>query len=239
MKSKNLMKTSYKTDIFTIFEFIILCIVLPTLIWTTNSGNMMFSFLWGAGIYTFFIWFRILYTSVIWPQITDKKQKLWLSFKDEWNWKEMTWDNIRPILSKWIIGTILMCAFTWWYSPERLFIIPREMPQIIPFLILAYPILSALPQEFIFCSFFMKRYGPYLKSDKAKIIVSAIVFGYAHMLFLNWIAPVFSFFGGLLFAYTYLRTKSLALVTFEHSLYGNSIFLAGIGYYFYSGGIGQ
>jgi len=189
---------------------------------------MMFGFLWAAAIYCSFIWWRL-----------KDHPKIWNMLKTEWNWGAMTWANIYPILIKWVIGTIIICGFTWFYSPDRLFFIPREMPQIIPFLVLAYPLLSALPQEFIFCSFFMKRYGHWFQSERMKIIVSALVFGYAHMLFLNWIAPVFSFFGGLLFAYTYLRTRSLALVTFEHSLYGNSIFLAGIGYYFYSGGIGQ
>jgi membrane protease YdiL (CAAX protease family) len=241
------------SKLFTLLEFFLLCIVLPTFIWTTNSGSMMFGFLWGAMVYTSLIWLRILYTGYMWAQSCHSEQSeeshnkkilrsaqddsFYNKLKTEWNWGAMTWGNIRPILIKWVIGTILICLFTWWYEPDRLFIIPREMPQIIPFLIIAYPLLSALPQEFIFCSFFMKRYGHWFKTDRIKILISAIVFGYAHMLFLNWVAPVFSFFGGLLFAYTYLKTRSLALVTFEHSLYGNSIFLAGIGYYFYSGGI--
>lgn len=205
----------------TFIEFIFLCLLLPTYIWTTNSGNMMFGFLWLAFVYTVYIWWKT----------SDK------NWRDEWNWKAMTWLNIKPVLIRWIIATIIICIFTWIYEPNRLFFIPLERPEIIPFLVLAYPILSALPQEFIFCSFFMKRYGPYMRSDRSKIIVSAIVFGYAHMLFINWIAPVFSFFGGLIFAHTYLKTRSLALVTFEHGLYGNSIFLAGIGYYFYSGAL--
>lgn len=212
---------------FSSIEFILLCIALPTFIWMTHSGHMMFGFLWAA----------FAYCLIIWARYKSTDHGLWAHFKNEWRWGEMTWVNIKPMLIKWVIGTILICGFTWWYEPDRLFFIPREAPMIIPFLVLAYPLLSALPQEFIFCSFFMKRYGHWFQSDWMKILISAIVFGYAHMLFLNWIAPVFSFFGGLLFAQTYLKTKSLALVTFEHSLYGNSIFLAGIGFYFYSGGI--
>jgi membrane protease YdiL (CAAX protease family) len=208
---------------FISIEFALLCIALPTYIWATNSGEQMFAFLWVAFAYTAIILWRLKHISI----------------RDEWRWSAVNWDNIKPMLIRWVIATILICGFTWFYEPSRLFFIPREAPHIIPFLLLAYPILSALPQEFIFCSFFMKRYGQYIKSDWTKIIISAIVFGYAHMLFLNWVAPVFSFFGGVIFAYTYLKTKSLALVTIEHSLYGNSIFLAGIGYYFYSGGIGQ
>ena len=212
---------------FILPEFTLLCLVLPTYIWATNSGKMMFAFLWAAFAYTAFIWWRI------------KDTHTWQTIKKEWNWAAVTWANIKPMLARWIIATIAICLFTWQYEPDRLFYIPLHAPHVIPFLLLAYPILSALPQEFIFCSFFMKRYGRYLKNDWIRIMCSATVFGYAHMLFINWIAPVFSFFGGLIFAHTYIKTRSLALVTIEHSLYGNSIFLAGIGYYFYSGGIGQ
>ena len=213
---------------FILIEFIILCLAFPTYIWASSSGNIMFLFLWIAFAYTLFIWWLI-----------KDEPKIISALKTEWNWGAMNWQNLRPVLTRWIVATLLICGFTWLYEPDRLFYIPLNAPHIIPFLLLAYPILSALPQEFIFCSFFMKRYGRFIKSDWVKIILSALVFGYAHMLFLNWIAPIFSIFGGIIFAYTYIKTKSLALVTFEHSLYGNSIFLAGIGYYFYSGGIGQ
>jgi uncharacterized protein len=232
-------------------EFTLLCLALPTFIWMTGSGHMMFAFLWGAAIYTGVVWWLLKTDASSFgltkgsqknqtdPLVEPKGDGLWMVFKTEWNWGAVNWPNLKPVLFRWVIATISICAFTWLYEPDRLFHIPREMPQIIPFLVLAYPILSALPQEFIFCSFFMKRYGHWFKADWMKILISAIVFGYAHMLFLNWVAPVFSFFGGLIFAYTYIKTRSLALVTFEHALYGNSIFLAGIGYYFYSGGIGQ
>ena len=210
-----------KSHAYIALEFLALCIALPTYIWVTNSGEQMFTFLWVAFGYTALI--------------------LWLlrerTVRDEWHWGAVNWLNLKPVLFRWVVATILICLFTWFYEPSRLFFIPREAPHIIPFLLLAYPILSALPQEFIFCSFFMKRYGQFIQSDWMKIILSAIVFGYAHMLFINWVAPVFSFMGGIIFAYTYIKTRSLALVTLEHSLYGNSIFLAGIGYYFYSGGI--
>lgn len=275
-KPKTIIIVILNSKFFTSVEFTLLCIALPTFIWVTNSGHMMFGFLWVAFAYTGFIWWRLNHNchhELVSGSLPDQKDpvvkpqddSVWDRIKTEWNWGAMTTENLKLVFIRWIIATILICVFTWFYEPERLFHIPLNMPHIIPFLVLAYPILSALPQEFIFCSFFMKRYGPYIEKlsfprrreslsidekapacagdihmqDWMKILVSAIVFGYAHMLFLNWIAPVFSFFGGLMFAYTYLKTRSLALVTFEHALYGNSIFLAGIGYYFYSGGIGQ
>lgn len=181
----------------------------------------------------FFLWIAFAYTAIMLYALRH------ISLRDEIGWSAITWGTMRPILIRWVTATLVIIGFTWWYEPDRLLHIPLHNPEIIPFLLIAYPLLSALPQEFIFCSFFMKRYGQFLKSDVAKIILSALVFGYAHMLFINWVAPVFSFFGGLIFAHTYIKTRSLSLVTIEHSLYGNSIFLAGIGMYFYSGGIAQ
>tara|TARA_B100000927_G_C16451280_1_gene463935 strand:- start:303 stop:632 length:330 start_codon:yes stop_codon:yes gene_type:complete len=99
-----------------------------------------------------------------------------------------------------------------------------------------YPILSALPQEFIFTTFFFSRYEDIIP-EKLQILTSAIIFTYAHVLFINFIAPFLSLFGGLIFANTYKKTNSLALVAFEHSLYGNSLFFMGLGYYFWGGSV--
>jgi membrane protease YdiL (CAAX protease family) len=97
-------------------------------------------------------------------------------------------------------------------------------------------VLSALPQEFIFCSFFFERYKAFFGEGRGMIVASAVVFAYAHCLYLNPVAPTLSLLGGLIFASTYRKTKSLALVTIEHGLYGNALFLIGLGTYFYSGG---
>ncbi|MGQ0527507.1 MAG: hypothetical protein ACT4OY_05690 [Alphaproteobacteria bacterium] len=56
-------------------------------------------------------------------------------------------------------------------------------------------------------------------------MASAIVFAYAHVLFVNPVAPVFSFPGDLIFARTFAKHRSLALVTIGHGLYGNLLFL--------------
>ncbi len=69
------------------------------------------------------------------------------------------------------------------------------------------------------------------------MIASAVMFAYAHLLYINPVAPTLSLLGGLIFASTYLKTKSLALVTIEHGLYGNVLFLIGLGYYFYGGNV--
>jgi hypothetical protein len=41
--------------------------------------------------------------------------------------------------------------------------------------------------------------------------------------------------GGLLFVSTYLRTRSLLAVVWEHALYGIALFTVGLGRYFVTG----
>ena len=183
----------------------------------------MFKFLWGAALYCYLI-LRFRYNEHL---------------KDIWKWKAVTWKNMKPILIRWVIASFAMLAFIYAIDVERVFYLVKERPQIVPFLLFLYPVLSALPQEFIFCSFFFERYKKFFPSEKIMILASAVVFAYAHVLFINWVAPTLSFIAGLIFAMTYAKTKSLALVTIEHGLYGNVLFLVGLGWYFYGGAVGQ
>lgn len=215
------LKSLLKRRSFIILEFLILCIALPSWIIYSKSGMFMFSFLWGACLYCATI-YRLCFFK---------------THKDLWRWNAVTRKTMSPIIIRWILASIAMLAFTFVYDPDRLFYIPLQRPQIIPALMIAYPLVSALPQEFIFCSFFFKRYEGVFGKAKLMVLASAIIFAYAHILYINPIAPTLGFIGGLIFATTYLKTKSLALVTIEHGLYGNSLFLIGLGWYFYSGSI--
>ena len=79
--------------------------------------------------------------------------------------------------------------------------------------------------------------GGFIKSDNNLVISSALFFAITHILFLNFIAPILSFIGGLLFANTYNKHRSLLLVSIEHGLYGNTLFFIGLGWYFWGGSI--
>jgi len=202
-------------------EFLCLCILLPGFIIWGGHGHFMFAFLWSATLFC-----AIVY-----------KFKFFKDWRTFWGFDQVNWNNLKPMLTRFTWATIGIIIFTYFYSPERFFALPRERPQLILALFFIYPIISALPQEFIFCRFFFARYKPFFGEGIKMIIASAIIFAFAHVLFVNWIAPVFSFAAGIIFAQTYAKTKSLALVTIEHGLYGNAIFIIGLGYYFYSGNI--
>jgi hypothetical protein len=204
-------------------EFLLLCVALPTVIIVYKFAPFMFFFLWSACGYCFLV-YAIAYRDEL---------------KDIWRWRAVTWDAMKPILKRWVICCVLMTVFIWLYDPDRMFGLLREKPHIIPFLLIMYPVLSALPQEFIFCTFFFRRYRAFFKSQTSMIIASAIVFAYAHVLFINPVAPVLSLVAGIIFARTYAQTQSLALVTIEHGLYGNFLFVVGLGWYFWGGAVAE
>ncbi len=137
------------------------------------------------------------------------------------------------ILLRWAIGWVVLTVVTLWLAPEWLFAFPRQAPQMWLLVMTLYPLLSAWPQEVIFRAFFVHRYRRLL--GPALVIVGAMAFAWAHILFRNWVAVVLSFPAGLLFMTTYRKHRSLACATLEHALWGDLIFTVGIGRYFYAG----
>ncbi|MFN3700965.1 MAG: type II CAAX prenyl endopeptidase Rce1 family protein [Alphaproteobacteria bacterium] len=206
---------------FIALEFLLLCILTPAYIIYTKSAPFMFSFLWGAALYGFFI-LRYVYK--------DHLRQLW-------KWKAVNWENMKPILLRWVLACIAMTVFIYWYDPDRMFKLFLERPYFLPVLVVVYTLISALPQEFIFCSFFFERYKRFFGEGMKMVVASAIIFAYAHVLYINPVAPTLSLIAGLIFALTYLKTKSLALVTIEHGLYGSYLFVVGLGWYFYGGSV--
>lgn len=87
----------------------------------------------------------------------------------------------------------------------------------------------------IYRAFIHERYAPLWGREKGFIAASALSFGYMHMIFLNWQAVMMTILLGYILARDYARHRSLALVCFEHALYGCLIFTVGLGSFFYSG----
>jgi hypothetical protein len=200
---------------------------MPTLIIVFRLAPYMFFFLWGTAFYGAWV-------LTITANIPFTKSQL----KTHWNWQAVTWQHCRPLLARFVVASLLLYAFMQVYDPARLFGLIERSPAMWAVVMGAYPILSALPQEFIFCSFFFARYITLFRTSRALVIASACVFGYAHVLFINPIAPVLSIIAGYFFASTYMQHRSLALVTLEHALYGNMLFTLGLGWYFYHGSVG-
>lgn len=146
----------------------------------------------------------------------------------------------KPYLAAALGRTTLLCAglalLTALLLPDLLLDFPERDPRLWALVMLAYPLLSVLPQELLFRAFFFQRYQAMFGAGRTMILVSAAAFGLVHVIFGSWISIGLSFLGGLLFASTYSRTGSLFLTTLEHAIYGDVIFTIGLGRYFYVGG---
>ncbi len=152
-----------------------------------------------------------------------------------WRFNEVNWKNLKPILLRFAVCSLLLSALVLIFLPEKAFSLFNERPEIWWKVMILYPIFSAIPQEFIFCTWFFTRFKYLFTNERTLLAAAAIIFGCTHILYINWVAPILSLFAGYFFAQTYLKTRSLALVSLEHALYGNMIFTIGLGMYFFGG----
>lgn len=157
-------------------------------------------------------------------------------------WREMV--DCRGLL-RHIPMTVILIALctavtfglTLLLVPERFLSFPRYNFDRYLLVIALYPFLSVLGQEIAYRLLFFKRYGALFSNQTVAIIASAFVFALAHAFYLNWVAIILSFAGGIFFAWAYVRTSSFPLVWILHSLAGQVLFTSGLGIYFYHGTI--
>lgn len=145
--------------------------------------------------------------------------------------------QILMAFARFALAAVLLGILVMVFEPERLLDYPRRSP--VPWLafILLYPALSAVPQGIVFRAFIFHRYRGLFGNGWAMIAASGLVFCYAHIIYRNPIALLLTLAGGLIFAHSYAKSRSLLFSSMEHALYGNFIFTIGLGYYIYSGAV--
>ena len=121
------------------------------------------------------------------------------------------------------------------FAPQMLFNFVKRAPLFWALVMVLYAVLSVYPQGIIYRAFFFERYRTLFPNSVLLIVVSAVAFSFAHIIFRNPIAVIFTLVGGLLFAWRYSETGSLFTSSFEHALYGCWMFTVGLGQYFYKG----
>jgi len=139
----------------------------------------------------------------------------------------------RDILIRTTLVLAGLVAVIWAVNPEQFFEFPTQRPIVWMVVMVLYPILSALPQELVYRTFFFHRYGDLISLRYGTVLSSALAFSFLHIIYDNWWAVGLSFIAGIMFGLTYKRTKSLFWVTVEHALYGCLVFTLGMGHYFY------
>lgn len=177
------------------------------------------------------LWLIALYCHLVYRALVDAPERIY------WRWGQVNRENLRRVLGRFAACTTFTALAVAWMKPDFFLQFVCERPAFWAFVMVAYPLLSVIPQEIMFRSFFFERYARIFPKPVLMIAASGVLFGAAHLIFMNWVAPALCVVGGLFFAQTYQRTRSLALAVIEHALYGCMIFTVGLGPYFYHGAV--
>jgi len=161
-----------------------------------------------------------------------------------WNWGGMA-RGLPRVLGVWAYAMVALLGLAYVLThhtevlPEEGFLrLPLGNPGLMLAIAIFYPVFSAFPQEVTHRAFFFHRYRVFFPGRWTMIVANAIAFMWLHALFWNWIALGLTLGGGLLFAYTYDRSKSTLLAGVEHALYGIWVFFTGLGWFVYTGSVG-
>ncbi|MEM0912850.1 MAG: CPBP family intramembrane glutamic endopeptidase [Pseudomonadota bacterium] len=140
--------------------------------------------------------------------------------------------HVRTSFRFFALGAVLSCFIVWAFLSDWFFAFPRQHPEFWLWTLAIYPLISVVPQEIIFRTFFFHRYKHIMPSKLVRLGTSSLSFGFAHLVYGNWIAVVVSALGGLFFGYRYLYTRCTAVVVVEHTLWGALVFTVGFGVFF-------
>ena len=148
-----------------------------------------------------------------------------LKFPPKSYWKSF-W---RESLLKLGVIIAVTVPYVLFVAPDKLFFVMLKRPQLWVMILFIYTFLSVWPQEIIYRTFFYDRYESLINNKWLFIFINAILFSLAHIFLKSFLVQLLTFLGGLLFAYTYQKTKSTTLVSVEHAIYGNWLFTVGMG----------
>lgn len=155
-----------------------------------------------------------------------------------WNWGPLP-GQLVSILGIFAGVALLIWVGVHFFAARLEFVFVRGRPGLWAAVMVLYPVLSVYPQGVLYRAFLMERYAPLFPGTAAGrwglILVSAAAFGFLHVIFRNGLAMGLTFLGGILFAWRYAETGSLAASSLEHALYGCWLFTVGLGEFFYHG----
>lgn len=175
------------------------------------------------------VWRSARLDPTFWPLVwtLPKQPAVW------WAWSLRT-----------LCGVALLAALASRLVPEHFLALPKRMFGLWLLIAVLYPLLSVVPQGFIFRAAWSNLYAPGLQrnlglSEGTVFVLGVATFAFAHVIFRNSTALIATAVGGALFLYTYKTTGSLMLSNLEHAIYGLSAFTFGLGQYLYLGAARQ
>ena len=200
-----------KSSLYKYVEFFIIFIVIPI-------SFVLDYHVWVKMIIGFFGFIYVVFVLL-------KIEKNCFEISKHLDWK-LFW---KQTLFKLVIIAFITTLFVLFTDSKSLFNVLLNKPIKWLILIFIYTFFSVYPQELIYRTFYFQRYKVLFKNEKLFLFVNAILFSMAHLFFRNTLVLVMTFFGGLLFAFTFHKTKSTVLVSIEHAIYGCWLFTVGMG----------
>ncbi len=193
-------------------EFFLFFIFLPSVMFFINSTKIVFMVLYTLSFITFYILRR------------DKEFK-YSVLKKKIDWKFILVFFFLSLFAGYFYVSII--------TPELLFDFPKNNFSVWLLVMLGYPFLSVVPQEFIYRVFFFHRYKNWFNSNISILTVTNLfVFSYAHIVFSNHHAIFITALISPIFSYAYIK-KSFFTCVIIHSIGGQIIFTLGLGKFFY------
>lgn len=144
--------------------------------------------------------------------------------------------ELASILALFLVIGGATAALVQQQFPADFLSFPRYRPRLWMLIMIFYPLLSVIPQELVYRTFFFHRYGPLFGHRRwIAVVANGLLFGFAHIIFGSVVSIVLSCGLGLLLAWRYTETRSFWAVWLEHALYGQLVFTVGLGRYFFTG----
>ena len=168
-------------------------------------------------------YFAIGFGYVIWVTIKEEK----IEWKIETRLK--TRGLLVPVIIRFVFILISTFVIIYNFEGEKLFdVITSNFPLWLGFSGV-YILLSVIPQEFLYRTFFFSRYRELFPNKWVFMAANCLLFSFAHIWLLSPIVLVFTLVGGVFYFITYRRTQSLLFVGIEHAVYGIWLFTVGFG----------
>ena len=149
--------------------------------------------------------------------------------------KSFHWSDLLPVdfWSEWRLIAGVSAAFaliafvvTSVYWPARLFSAPPE----IAIMLIAFPVLTALPMELVYRALFFRRYGHLIRGETTAIILGAAATSLGYAVLSGSVGGViFGFALGGVLGWSYLRTGNFLVSIILHWAAAASLYLIGPG----------
>ncbi|HXJ38353.1 MAG TPA: CPBP family intramembrane glutamic endopeptidase, partial [Bryobacteraceae bacterium] len=93
---------------------------------------------------------------------------------------------------------------------------------------LFFVLISAPAQEFLYRSFLFAELRALRIPPKAIVAVSALLFGFMHIIYRDWVTVALTIFVGFIWAAVFNATHKISIVAFSHAALGVAAILSGV-----------